>query len=146
MSDHKCINDNTAKPDDTVNTIISILRQNLDNIDAIFIFGSFGTEHFHKDSDIDIAVLTQPTPSDENLFNVRNMLSRGLHRETDLIDLYRVNTVFKQQILSTGHEIYTGDAFKTELFKTHTLSDYVDLNERRADIIKDIQQRGSILG
>ena len=66
----------------TKELIISIL--NCQETDAIYIFGSYGTEYFTEDSDIDIVVeVEKPTLS--LMHNLHEALSKLFNTKVDLV-------------------------------------------------------------
>ena len=125
---------------------IDLALDHLGSVDGIYLYGSYGSEHVTDQSDVDLAILTTKKIPTKQLLDLNFELSRLFQRDVDLVDLRQSDTVFKQQILSTGKRIYAGNKTACELFALHTLSDYIDLNGRRANIIAEAQQRGSILG
>lgn len=50
------------------------------------------------------------------------------------------------QVVNTGRRLYCKDPFQVELFETTVFSSYVYLNEERREILRDIEERGSIYG
>lgn len=71
-------------------------------------------------------------------------LAAKLNREIDLIDLNKASTVFQAQIVQTGKTIYCRDERKKEEFELKALKMYVKLNEERSEIIKKIDESGTI--
>ena len=66
--------------------------------------------------------------------------------DVDLVNLGTASTVFKAQIYTTGTVIYSKDE---NLLKNHqmtSLSMYAKLNEERGNILKNINERGSVYG
>ena len=127
--------------------LVDRLRHRLgEDLIAVYLYGSFAHGQPRPDSDVDLAVLTrQPVPQ-ERLFEMALDLAGLVGRDVDLVDLNKVPTVLQMQIISHGHRLYCGDLFLCERFEAHVLSDYVDLNERRAGILQDIRNRGSVYG
>jgi hypothetical protein len=60
----------------------------------------------------------------------------------DVINLRRVSTVFKKEIVIADRRIYTGDRYGAEEFEMLTLSFYQKLNEERAGIIEKALKDG----
>jgi uncharacterized protein len=129
------------------NQIISAIRHQLPNIQAIYIFGSFAAGTAGVYSDIDIAIL--PAKALHNAL-ARWKLSRDIalliKRDVDLIDLRQVSTVMRFQIISTGVCIYSQDIHAQDMFEDFVYSSYLRFNEERKGILTDIQQRGRIYG
>ena len=69
---------------------------NIDGIYACFLFGSYGTDEFTKDSDIDLAII-----SDIPIYNLGLVvleLEDKLGISIDLLDINDLDGIFKLQI------------------------------------------------
>ena len=62
----------------------------------------------------------------------------------DLVDLKQAPTVFQFQVVSTGQRIYAKNINDCDSFENFVYKSYAKLNEERAEILKDIQKRGSV--
>jgi predicted nucleotidyltransferase len=119
------------------------------DVEAIYIFGSHGTEDEWPDSDVDIALLFSPSRAKE----VKNLalsdcclaLAAVLKKDVDLINLRQVNTVFQREIILDGRIIYNKDENTVDYFEMAVLSAYQKLNEERAGILQEISRTGRIL-
>lgn len=119
----------------------------VDNVSPwlIILFGSAVNGNLLKKSDIDIAFLSDEKILDKyETFMLAQELAANLNRDVDLIDLSQASTVFKAQIVQTGKIIYCIDEQKKDLFELKTLKMYAKLNEERSEIIKKIDESGSI--
>ncbi len=67
-------------------------------------------------------------------------------RDIDLHDMQKLPVTLRVQIVLQGKRIYCMDRVAAETYDSHTLSDYVRLNEERQFILQDIQQREQIYG
>ena len=63
-----------------------------------------------------------------------------------LNDMQKLPVTLRVQIILQGERIFCKDQVTAETYDSHTLSDYVRLNEERQYILKDIQQREQIYG
>jgi len=91
-----------------IDIIKKFLIKNLDvDVDAIYLFGSSVKNTMRKDSDIDVAFLSNKSVDSFDLFLLSQKLADLLGREVDLIDIKKVSTVFQAQIISTGLVIYS---------------------------------------
>ncbi|GAB6066982.1 type II toxin-antitoxin system antitoxin [Methylothermus subterraneus] len=141
----------TLQPKAGSQTVIDRLLDHLirklgEELLGVWLYGSFASGDVRPDSDIDLAVLTcRPLPEDRLRELALELMDLG-GRDVDLVDLRRAPTVLAMQVISSGRRLYCRDRFACELFETHVFSDYVDLNERRAGILQDIRQRGSVYG
>lgn len=107
----------------------------------IYIFGSISKDKMRKDSDIDIAILTDRQIDEYKLFILSQKLADVLKREVDLVDLRKASSVFKVQIIKTGKLIYNSDNLRKMYFQMRAMRDYALLNEERMEIINKIKSR-----
>jgi len=110
----------------------------------IYIFGSISKDKVRKDSDIDIAILTDRQIDEYKLFILSQKLADTLKKEVDLVDLKKASTVFKVQIIKTGKLIYNSDNLRKMYFQMRAMRDYALLNEERMEIINKIKSRNLI--
>ncbi|WP_078553353.1 type VII toxin-antitoxin system MntA family adenylyltransferase antitoxin [Bacillus alkalicellulosilyticus] len=110
----------------------------------IVLFGSTANGYTHRESDIDIAFLTDKKMDKYQLFMIAQELASVLNQDVDLIDLHAANTVFQAEIVHTGKVIYCTDEHKKALFEMKVLKMYAKLNEERAPILKRIEESGSV--
>ncbi|WP_022947963.1 type VII toxin-antitoxin system MntA family adenylyltransferase antitoxin [Methylohalobius crimeensis] len=108
---------------------------------AIYLFGSWGTENEWPDSDVDIAVLLPPETAQKagslTLSELRYALERLLDRNVDLINLRRVSTVFQKEIVMADRRIFCGNRYAADEFEMLVLSLYQKLNQERAEVLAD---------
>lgn len=102
----------------------------------LVLFGSAAKGRLRKDSDIDIAYLSDGRLGDYEVFMLAQQLADLVGREVDLIDLDQASTVFKVEILGAGQIIYDNDSARRMRFQMRTLKDYSLLNEERRPIIE----------
>ncbi len=137
--------DNAFIPDFAI--LVDLLRWRLGGeLIAVYLYGSFSEGFAGPRSDVDIAILTRNPLPEGRLAELAQELMDLSGRDVDLVDLSRASTVLQMQIISRGRRLYCRDPFLCERFETHVFSDYVDLNERRAGILRDIRERGSVYG
>ena len=113
---------------------------------AIYLFGSYGTENEWPDSDVDIALLLPP----EQAKAIRMLamsplcceLGSLLEKPVDLINLRVVSTVFQKEIIAADRRIHTGNAYAADEFEMLVLSFYQKLGEERADILEEFWRTG----
>lgn len=110
----------------------------------IIVFGSYAKGNERPDSDLDLAYTTDKPLSAYENFLIAQQLADILKVEVDLIDIREVDTVFAAQIFSTGELIYCGNENIYILERMKALSMYVQLNDYRADLLDQIDERGQI--
>jgi len=130
----------------TENNITPIVLKHYSNTQAIYLFGTYGTEDEWEESDVDLAILLPPKQAKEkknmDLWDLREDLETLLDKTVDLINLRMVPTVLQKEIVMADRRIYTGDLYAAEEFEMLTLSYYQKLNEERKEIIEDALQTG----
>ena len=119
------------------------------DVEAVYIFGSHGTEDEWQDSDVDIALLLSPGRAKviKGLIMTDCWLALAdvLKKEVDLVNLRQVNTVFQREIIINGRVLYKKDENIVDCFEMNVLSAYQKLNEERAGILQEIFRTGRIL-
>lgn len=108
---------------------------------AIYLFGSWGTENEWPGSDADIAVLLPPRAAKAlgslMLSELRVELEALLKRDVDLINLRQVSTVFQKEIVLAERRVFCADRYAADEFEMLVLSLYQKLNEERADVLAE---------
>lgn len=129
-----------------ISEISNIITRKIPGVQGIWLYGSFSRGDERKESDIDIAFLAeQSLPLSEKMELITSLV-RLTQRNIDLIDLYTAPTVLKKEIIAYGKRIFCVDTFFCENFENIVFAEYARLNEERAGILEDIQQRGKIYG
>ncbi len=135
-----------------MNTYDMIVRKILEHyptVQAIYIFGTYGTADEWPDSDVDIAVLLAPSQAKAArllaLSDLRFELEDLLKKKVDLINLRRVPTVLQKEVIAADRRIYYADEYAADEFEMLTLSYYQKLNQERADIIEDALATGRFI-
>lgn len=118
------------------NIIIDFLKQKL-SPELIYIFGSYSENKERKDSDIDLAFLSEDEVGEYQIFLLAQKLADKLKKEVDLIDIKQASTVFKMQIIQ-GKLIYNANNYKKMEFELKTLREYAKLNEERKEVLERV--------
>jgi uncharacterized protein len=126
--------------------IVATLQAGLPDLKAVYRYGSAGSIHERKDSDLDIAILAGHPLSFKEQSSLAVDLMRVAERDVDLNDLRRLPVTLRVQIVTGGIRLYAANTVAAEEYDSRTLSDYVRLNEERHGILEDIQHRGRIYG
>ncbi|MBN1684817.1 MAG: nucleotidyltransferase domain-containing protein [Gammaproteobacteria bacterium] len=129
----------------TEKALVSLIKKSYPKVEAIYLFGSFGTKFETPASDIDLAILLPSATNTVALWEKSQKIASKMRRDVDLIDLKQVSTVFQYQIINTGKRLYCPDTAKCDFFENNVFSEYLDFNQRRKPILEDIEQRGRIL-
>jgi len=91
-----------------INQIINYFKDK-NEIIAVYLYGSFVTDKYSKDSDIDIALLTtqykNKTESYKARIRYQTELSKLLRKDVDIVLLQEANEILAYQILKKGEMI-----------------------------------------
>ncbi|KIL43464.1 hypothetical protein KP77_31700 [Jeotgalibacillus alimentarius] len=124
----------------------SAIKKLVESLDPEFIllFGSHARSTARETSDYDIAYYPTKHIAPFNRLILKSQLSELLGAEADLVDLKTIDTVFAAQVYYDGECIYAKNEDLYHKEKIKSLAMYVDLNEMRMNILKDVEQRGRI--
>lgn len=126
--------------------IIETVQRHYPETQAVYLFGSHGTDEEWPDSDVDIALLLPPLRSKKigslALIELRLELEALLHKPVDLINLRQVSTVLQKEIIGANRRIYTANRHAADEFEMLTLSFYRKLNEERKEILEQFWATG----
>lgn len=126
---------------------IEIITRRFPTVQAVYLFGSVGTEDERPDSDVDIAVLL-PCQHDYKMlhgFTLVEELASLFGRKVDLINLREMNTVFQKEIIMAERRIFCADQFAADEFEMMVISEYQKLNEERREIIEAGVEEGRFI-
>lgn len=107
------------------------------NLKMVYVFGSYNSEYFNDESDIDIAFYSENTYDVYKIFLIAQKISASLKREVDLVQMKLSTTVFQKQILETGELIYESDTGFRQQYELLVLKKYIRLNEERKELIEN---------
>ncbi len=108
---------------------------------AIYLYGTWGTEHQRRDSDLDIAVLLPPATAHTVDHSAWLRLSAKVAQAAkveyaDLINLRTAPVILCKEIIAANRRIYCADEYAADEFEMLTLSYYQKLNEARRKIVE----------
>lgn len=127
-----------------VQSITDFLHTHIDP-SFIIVFGSFAKGTPHQESDIDIGFYVKHKKLEKyEIFMLAQELATILKREVDLVNIAEASTVFQAQIYMTGTVIYSNDDKLRMSEQMKALKMYTKLNEERKDILKKVDESGSI--
>src|SRR5690242_14484900 len=108
--------------------ITTTVLEHYPHVQAIYLFGSFMTEHEWPDSDVDVALLLPQHDAKKEQHLAMSpcslALSRALHKNVDLLNARMVSTVFRKEIITNGSRLYCADQYAVDEFEMLTLSFY----------------------
>lgn len=96
-------------------------------IKLMILFGSYNTEKYNSNSDIDIAIQIE---SKENIYNIKKNiiqeLSLILKREIDLVILNYADPLLKFQVANNGRLVFEKIEGIYNTFKVNAIKEYYD--------------------
>lgn len=125
--------------------IIDTLKEEIPELQAVYLFGSYRDGTATDKSDVDVAYLTSRPLSSLDRWDVSEKLASRLSCDVDLVELAKTNTVFRYQILSTAERIH-GGGYEVESFETLAYSFYLRFKEERQPIVDAIMENKSVFG
>jgi predicted nucleotidyltransferase len=130
-----------------LDSIIAVLKLQWPELEAIYLFGSWGSIAQHADSDLDVAVLLPvgQTFEFDAWSSTRFELQKLVGCPVDLVNLREASTVFQKEVTWKGHRLLTANPYQVAVFESLVMSFYQKLNEERREILMQIQQTGSVL-
>lgn len=127
-----------------IDKIIEIIKSNVE-VEVIYVFGSYGTERYNSESDIDIAFSGKSEISKEIMKKIWYELVDKLEHEIDLVDINNCGLIIKKEIILKGRLIFEREKGLSEKMKYRIYSLYGQYLED-VSIVKDkIKERGRIL-
>lgn len=108
---------------------------------AIYLYGTWGTEHQHPGSDIDLAVLLPHDEAKKIDMWEWNLLTMDVARaarveRADLINLRTAPVILRKEIIIAERRIHCADLYAAEEFEMLTLSFYQKLSDERREIVE----------
>ena len=115
--------------------ILDVLLRYL-KLETVYLFGSILTDRFNKNSDIDIAFISDNEINNLELYNIKCELEAGINYDVDLIDFVLAPATLKIQILKNKKIIYCNSDEKRLFYEMKALSEYQKLNDERKIVIE----------
>lgn len=122
------------------------LQKAFPNALSIYAFGSRIQGTANAQSDLDLAVLVAGYADPLQLFEMANQLADKLGYEVDLLDLRAASTVMQYQVITTGRRLWAKDDKYADWFDILVTKEKWDLDELRAEQIKEIHTAGTVYG
>jgi len=123
------------------NELIETVLADYPDTQAIYLFGSWGTEDEWPTSDLDMAVLLPPEQAKTLDFwawlDLGQRLSAIVRNKVDLLNVRRVSAVLQKEAVMADRRIYTGDEHAADEFEMLTLSFYQKLNQERTEVLAE---------
>lgn len=121
--------------EETLDFLAKKITEKYQDVIAIYLFGSFGTEYENANSDVDLALSFETSPDSVELWNFAQELAVAINRDVELIDLKKATTVFQFEVIRLGKRIYCRDESLADGLETLWISMYLRFNEERKDLL-----------
>jgi predicted nucleotidyltransferase len=125
--------------------IITVIRERVSALLAIYAFGSRVQDTAGPESDLDLALLAEGYADPLLLWELSGELAELAGCEVDLLDLRAASTVMQYQIITRGERWWAHD-MRAELYEAAMLSEKTELDHARAGLLEDIMREGTIHG
>jgi predicted nucleotidyltransferase len=130
-----------------LSAVPTILIEQFPGLQALYLFGSRATDQALPGSDLDLALLLPPGPSDGEeraleLLRVRALCEEAAGGRVDLVDLRAASTILQIEVLRAERRLLVRDALAAAEFEMLTLSYYQRLNEQRRGILGRFRETG----
>lgn len=111
--------------------LIAVLRQQLPDLLAVYLFGSRARDEARPDSDLDLAVLVEGKLEPMAAWDLAQTLAGLTGYDVDLVDLRSASTVMQYQIITTGTRLWH-QGIQAALYECFILREKMDLDIGRA--------------
>lgn len=98
----------------------------LEGASFALVFGSFGTDRFGPESDVDLAVRYPGPLTPKEFVDLLHRLTSLAGRTVDLVDLASADPIISMQVLRNGRPLLVRDRAAFETFRMTTPSRYFD--------------------
>lgn len=124
---------------DDIQKIITFLQSKM-KLRLLILYGSYASGHATEKSDIDLAFLADDDIDPFELwYTISQDLASLMHVDSvDLIDMKKIDTVFRFIIVSTGQIIFQEGDFEEYLDLAYTM--YWQLNDDRKEILENYSE------
>ncbi len=102
-----------------------------------YLLGSTGTERFHSESDIDLAVFWKKVPAFSRIQEIQEALTMTFGVEVDLVSLNSIDLIFAWQVLETGRLLFCSESDLHLQWKMNQMSQYPDFMCSRSRFFPD---------
>jgi predicted nucleotidyltransferase len=119
--------------------IVGYIKQQEDIL-ALYLYGSYGTEYQTVFSDVDFAVLPMrfsPLDHEREIELNAELIQLGKNDDINLVNLSRVPVTLQMQVLETGRLLYCKDELLLADFKESVIRRYCDFEPDLRNIYQD---------
>ena len=110
---------------------------------AIYFFGSMAANKMRKDSNIDIAFLTDEDISDYEVLMKSGKLYDVFQRDCNLVNLKKSSAELKMQVIGKGKVVYCVDNLKKSSFEMKCFKEYYLLKDKDCQVLHSVSEEGN---
>lgn len=107
----------------------------------VFVLGSYGTERFGPESDIDLASYFTESVDFKKQLELSSQITELTGRDVDLVDLRNIDPIFARQVLETGRLLIDNDHKRLVEWQMTQVGKYIDFKMDRRPIEKNLLTR-----
>lgn len=128
----------------TIAQIVEIIKNHQPKVQIMYLFGSHAKAQQQESSDIDLAIKTEESISNTEIYDLRQELAAHLNQDVDLIDLEKASTLLRNEVVQGGTRLYCAPHFDRKRYELRIISEYLDFQEGTRDLREAIQKRGYV--
>lgn len=118
-------------------SIVSMLRERLDGLKLVYLFGSQVSGGVTPESDVDLGVCCSAPVDPVVRYELEQDLAVELSRDVDLVDMVVAGDVVNKEIVENGVLLF-GNTDSAERYELKVYSDYQAHKLRVADLESDL--------
>lgn len=111
---------------------------------GVWVYGSVAQGRARAGSDLDIAILPSRPIDLWDRHERAIEVGYRLGRDVDLVDLRRVSSVLRFEVVAHGQRVTARDPWACDLFETKALKDFQRLNEDQREHLAAIRRTGTL--
>lgn len=123
---------------DQTQEIIGALRP---HTEFVYLLGSYGTDRFNAESDIDLAAYFKEYVDFNQRLQLSSKISELTGRDVDLVDMRNIDPIFARQVIETGRLILDNNHSILVNWQVTQLAKYIDFKMDRRAIEKKLLTR-----
>lgn len=123
---------------------VEIIRNRIQDVRYIYVFGSFADESIHPGSDIDLAFYSPAPSEDLYVWETEQAIASVYNKDVDLVDIAKAGDVLRMEIISKGEILYCISENERGFFEARIVEDYMDYKDWVKPIEEEIAKSGSV--
>lgn len=125
---------------------MEIIKDEISDLQLLYIFGSYASGNIGPNSDIDFAFLSDFEVKPLKKFELQEKLARFYKKNVDLIDMSKAGLMTIAQILHKGERIFEREKLAADEYEMRMVSNYYSYKDDIKPILDQIKKEGRIYG